>query len=101
MRALGAAGARGADLADAGGGAFEADDDRALVRPAPDDFAPVRPELALLLLLLSLDRVWRLVFAAFSEPVFGGIGGWPSCVCDVGCALPSCCFVELRLPVAG
>jgi len=97
---FGAAGARGTDLTDAGGGAFEAPDDRAVLRPAPDDFAPVRPELALLL-LLSLDRVWRLVFAAFSEPVFGGIGGWTGCVCDVDCALPSCCLVAPRLPVAG
>ena len=78
---------------------MEAADDRAVLRPVPDDLEPLCPELVLLV-LEPLDRVRPLVFAAFSEPVFGGIGGWTGCVRDVDCALPSCCFVAPRLPVA-
>ena len=77
---------------------MEAADDPVVERLPPDVFAEV-PELALRV-LEPLDRVRPLVFDAFSEPVFGGIGGWTGCVRDVDCALPSCCFVAPRLPVA-
>lgn len=94
------AGARGADLADEGGGALEAADDRpVLLRPAPDDFAAVCPELALLV-LVSPDRDRPLAFDGFTGSDFAAICGWTGSARDVDCSAAPCFCVALALPVA-
>jgi hypothetical protein len=59
-------------------------DDRLVLCPAPDDFALVCPELALLV-LVSRDRVCRLAFDGFSCSGFAAICGWLGCVGKVDC----------------
>jgi len=99
--ALGGAGARAAGLAGAGGGGFAAaaDEDRAVERLPPDDFA-VCPELALLL-LVSPELVCRLAFDGFSDCGFAANCGWPGCVREVDCSVASWFCTAPALPVGG
>jgi len=60
-------------------------DDRAALRPAPDDFEAACPELALLELAPeSLGLVRPLVFDGFSG-CFAAICGGPDCMREVDC----------------
>jgi hypothetical protein len=71
-----------------------------VLRPAPEDFAAVCPELALLV-PASLDRDRALAFAGFTGSCFfAAIGGWPGCVPKVDCPAAFCFDAVLALPVA-
>jgi len=63
-------------------------DDRAALRPAPDDFEAACPELELLV-LESPDRVRPLVFDGFSGCPFDANGGWAGWVCAADWAAPT------------